>query len=312
MIAKQQYIYSRDQLEIIRAVLYFDIFDYPLTAAELYENSAVFIAEPKFTVELETLLSLGVLFKAQEFILSIKNNRECVTKRINGNNGAHEIMPAAYRYSKKIASFPFVEGVCLSGGLSKKYYDENGDIDFFIITNPGRLWICRTLLIIKFKLLPKHKKKYWCTNYFISSDNLDIPDNNIFTGTELAYLIPTVNYPLYNTILQKNKWYRNRFPNKPILPNENCIDTPSTAMKAITEFILSGILGKMLDDFLLRITLQHWRKKYPEMSNENFELQFRSRKNVCKRHTKGFQNMVLHKWDLKQKEYESLLNIKFN
>ncbi len=311
MIAEQQHIYTKNQLEIIKAVLYFDIFEYPLTVAELYENSAISISEPAFHTELETLLSLGVLFKVQEFILSIKNNRESITKRINGNKGAHEIMPTAYHYSKKIASFPFVEGICLSGGLSKKYYDENGDIDFFIITKPGRLWICRTLLILKFKLLPKHKKKYWCVNYFISSDNLAIPDNNVFTGTELAYLIPTVNYPVYKTILQKNNWYRNRFPNKVVLPDENCVGTPSTAMKACTEFMLSGILGKLLDDFLLSLTLRHWRKKYPEMNNEDFELQFRSRKNVCKRHTKGFQNMVLHKWELKQKEYESQLNIKF-
>ncbi|MES2133977.1 MAG: nucleotidyltransferase domain-containing protein [Bacteroidota bacterium] len=311
MVDTQTHSYTKHQVEIIKAVLYFEIFEYPLTADELYENSTVDMSKAEFNTELEKLLALGTLIKSDKFILSVNGNDQFVAKRIKGNKGADGIMATAYKYSKKIASFPFVEGICLSGGLSKNYYDENGDIDFFIITKPGRLWICRTLLIVKFKLLPKHKKKYWCVNYFISSDNLAIPENNVFTGTELAYLIPTVNYNVYRNILQKNSWYKNRFPNKQELPDNNCISTPSTLTKKVIEKSLSGALGKWADDFLLRITLRHWRKKYPELNNEDFELQFRSRKDVCKRHTKGFQNIVLNKWEQKQHEYKKHLNITF-
>jgi hypothetical protein len=32
------------------------------------------------------------------------------------------------------------------------------------------------------------------------------------------------------------------------------------------------------------------------MEQEDFELQIRSRKHVCKHHTKGYQNKVLEKW----------------
>jgi hypothetical protein len=305
------HFYTTQQVEIIKAVLYFEIFDYPLRADELYENSAVTMSKKDFDAELKTLTKLKILNSSGDFILSRNGNEASIAKRLKGNKGAEEIMPTAYQYSKKIASFPFVEAICLSGGLSKNYYDEKGDIDFFIITKPGRLWICRTLLIIRFKLLPKHKKKYWCVNYFIASDNLVIPENNVFTGTELAYLVPTVNYPVYRRILEKNPWYKKRFPNKEVLPDTNCIATPETFTKRMMEKVLSGNLGKWTDDFLLKITLKHWRKKYPEMNNEDFELQFRSRKDVCKRHTNGFQNMVLNKWEEKQQEYNKLLNTRF-
>jgi len=311
MVQAQEHTYTKSQIEIIRAVLYFEIFDYPLRKRELYENSAITMTEKEFDVELAILLSMGTLNSSEDFILSKTACEASINKRLKGNAAAGEIMPLAYAYSKKIASFPFVEGICLSGGLSKNYYDEKGDIDFFIITKPGRLWICRTLLILKYKLLPQHKKKYWCVNYFIASDNLMIPDKNVFTGTELAYLIPTVNYPVYQDILQKNAWYKKGFPNKDSLSNTNCIEVPQPWLKRMLEIFLGGRVGMWLDDFLLKITLKHWRKKYPDMSSGNFELQFRSRKDVCKRHTTGFQEIVLNKWQQKQHEYQKLINITF-
>jgi hypothetical protein len=299
--------YTGDQLEIIKAVLYFEIFDYPLTVTELYENSAISMSREAFDVELQRLVEDTILSRNGDFVLSRNGTESIINRRKKGNEAAGIVMPTAYRYSKKIASFPFVEGICLSGGLSKQYYDEHGDIDFFIITKPGRLWLCRTFLIVRYKLLPKHLKKYWCVNYFIASSNLSIPENNVFTGTEMAYLIPTVNYDVYENLLQQNAWYKKRFPNKAVHPGANCIATPEPLMKRLVERFLGGRFGNFVDDLLLRTTLKHWRKKYPEMKEEDFELQFRSRKDVCKRHTKGFQNIVLTKWEQKQQEYEKIL-----
>lgn len=302
-------ILSPQQIEIVKAVLYFDVFSYPLTCDELFENSAVTISRAAFDQELESLLRSAIFKKEGDFILPITGSEQSVEKRLKGNKEAANIMPTAYKYSRIIGSYPFVEGVFLSGALSKNYYDEHGDIDFFIVTKPNRLWICRTLLILRYKLLSAKKKKFWCTNYFISSDDLIIPDVNTFTGTELAYLIPTVNYTAYKKILQENSWYKHRFPNKAIAPDLNCIAPPTPLLKSIIETVLGGRLGKWLDDKLLFITLKHWQKKYPDLAAEDFELQFRSRKNVCKRHTKGFQNKILKIWDERQSAFEASFNV---
>jgi hypothetical protein len=298
-----------DQAEILRAALYFDVFSYPLTSDELFQNSALLADRKSFNSELESLLRMGLLVAEQGFILCPDADKSHITKRLNGNRGAEQIMPTAYRYSSLIARFPFVEGVYLSGALSKKYYDEKGDIDFFIVTSPRRLWICRTLLILRYKLLPASKKKFWCVNYFVSSDNLAIEDQNAFTGTELAYLIPAVNYEVYSRLLQQNKWYRERLPNKMSALGDMCVETPRPAVKRVLELAFSGRFGSWVDDFLLRITLRHWLKKYPEMNREDFELQFRSRKNVCKRHTTGYQNKVLGLWQQKQDKFEKQFNV---
>jgi hypothetical protein len=301
--------FTKDKSEIVKTVLYFDVFKYPLTSDELFENSAIGISKESFMAELGDLLDNKVLRREGDFILSAEGTKSDIQKRLNGNAGARKIMPIAYKYSRKIASFPFVEGVCLSGGLSKNYFDEDGDIDFFIITKPNRLWICRSLLILKYKTLSKQAKKYWCTNYFISSGNLSIPDINVFAGTELAFLIPSVNYSIYIKLLEQNNWYKNRFPNKQELSKENCLDIPDAFFKNVIENSLKGKFGQWLDEKLLNITLKRWRKKYPDMDDKDFDLQFRSRKDVCKRHTHGFQNKVLVLWRNKKEEFEKKFNV---
>ena len=65
---------------------------------------------------------------------------------------AKNIYQKALTVSRLISKFPYVEGVGISGSLSKGYYDDDGDIDFFIITSPKRLWIARTFLILYKKL----------------------------------------------------------------------------------------------------------------------------------------------------------------
>jgi len=300
---------TSQQVQVLKTLLYFDVFRYPLTAEELFENSSISISKPEFMTELEMLFSAGVLKKEKQFILLAENSGADIIKRTLGNGGARKMMPHAYRYGRILSHIPFIEGVCISGGLSKNYYDRHSDVDFFVITSPGRVWIARTLFIIAFKCLPGRYKKFWCANYFISRDNLQIPDVNPFTGTELAFLLPVVNYKLYRQLLDENSWYRRQFPNKHEHKNLNCSPPSRALIKRIAESILSGRVGNAFDSYLLRITLNRWRKKYELMSDEDFNLQFRSRKDVCKRHTKGFQNKVLALWSEKLSQFEARYNV---
>jgi hypothetical protein len=292
----------------MKTILYFDIFKYPLTRTEVYENSAVHINREEFEPLLDQLIDAGYAKETGSYILSKTATEEDIIKREKGNAGARQIMPLAYKYARKIASYPFVAGVYFSGSISKNYFDEKSDIDFFIITKPGRLWICRTFIILKYKLLPQAKRRYWCPNYFITADNLCIPDQNSFTGTELAFLIPAVNYGLYKQLLDKNSWYKLRYPNKKIAA-DNSVPPPLFGLK-LFEFLFAGRFGNLIDNLLLRFTLKRWRKKYPSLSEVNFELQFRTRKNVCKRHSLGFQNKVLLKWSEKTELFEKMNKVR--
>jgi hypothetical protein len=309
-VERSIYLTTATQKEIVKTVLYFEVFSYPLTRNELFENSPVNDSRENFHHSLDLLISNGMLSEQQGYILTPWSEPSSIMRREVGNTGANKMMPVAYRYSRKISGYPFVEGVFLSGGLSKNYFGEGSDIDFFIVTRPGRLWIARTLLILKYKTLSSQKKKFWCVNYFVSSSNLQIPDVNRFTATELAFLIPAVNYPLYKQLLDNNRWHKGTFPNKAYYDAASCQQNRSGFIKRTIESMLGGPFGDWLDARIMNVTRQRWKRKYPEMNEADFELQFRSQRDVCKRHTTGFQNVVLKNWQLKQRDFENRFGVK--
>lgn len=305
----QTFTISLNQKHVLKTLLYFDVFNYPLKFDEVFENMPVTISKEDLMGDLQSLIEEGFIKEEQGFYLLSSSLGNSISRRLKGNAEALETMHKAYHYSKKIASFPFISGVCISGGLSKNYYDEYSDIDYFIITKANRLWLCRTFFVLYYKTLSKKEKNNYCLNYYISEADLLIPDKNDFVATELAYLLPTVNYPLYKRILKENNWYKNKFLNKEELPNLNCIETPEPWYKKTLEFVFAGKFGNWVDNQLLFVTLKHWQKKYPELSQEDFELQFRSRKNVCKYHAKGHQNKVLTLWNEKIKNFANQFQI---
>jgi len=74
------------------------------------------------------------------------NNYALAERRKKGNDAAAKLLKKADKAANFIAAFPFVKGVAISGSLSKKFADEDADIDFFIITAANRLWLARTFL----------------------------------------------------------------------------------------------------------------------------------------------------------------------
>lgn len=308
----QTFTISLNQKNVLKTLLYFDVFNYPLKFDEVFENMPVPISKEDLRDDLQCLIEEDFIKEEKGFYLLSSASGNSIARRLKGNAEALETMHKAYHYSKKIASFPFISGVCISGGLSKNYYDEHSDIDYFVITKANRLWICRTIFILYYKTLSKKEKNNYCLNYFISEADLLIPDKNDFVATELAYLLPTVNYSLYKRVLKENSWYKNKFLNKGELPDLNCIEPPRPWYKKAMESMFFGKFGDRVDDQLLYITLKHWQKKYPELSREDFDLQFRSRKHVCKYHSKGHQNKVLTLWDEKIRMFEQQFDLKLN
>ncbi len=294
--------------EIIKTLLYFDIFNYPLKENEIYENLSINYDYQDFKAYLNLLIEEEVLICKDGFFLVPTSEFSNIERRVKGNKGAAIMLPEAYKYSKKIAALPFIEGVCLSGGISKNYYDKESDIDFFIITSKNRLWVSKVLTKIFYNLQPVKRRKQYCMNYFVSENNLEIPDHNHFVATELAHLIPTVNYDIYNNILKKNIWYKTFLPNKKEFDLENCQKKQSGILKKFIESVLAGKLGDIIDNYLFNWGLKRIKMRFPKPTEEDFELKFRTKKDVCKRHEKGHQNKILDLWDKKLQEFEKNYN----
>jgi hypothetical protein len=191
------------QKAILRTLLYFDLFSHPLNKQELFRMISVKTDWDEFEQSLSGLLELNLAgTEAGYFFI------------INGGSSIHERIKKLIRANRyhRISRFisgliwlhPFVKAVLVSGSLSKSAFSKKDDIDFFVITEPGRLWLSRTALMLFKKIFLLNSKKYFCLNYFIDAESLEIPDKNIFTATEIAFLIPLRNAELCGKFLSAN------------------------------------------------------------------------------------------------------------
>lgn len=290
----------------LKTLLYFSIFNHPLKKDEIYTFSSV---EDKVILETELshLIKNKVIFKIDDFYLCSEKD-SFVRKRVHGNKMANDIFPKAKRISKFIAKFPFVKGVGISGSLSKGYHDENSDIDFFIITAPERLWVARTLLVLYKKVFLLNSRKYFCVNYFIASDSLEISEKNKFTATELITLIPMFGKETFNSFYSKNLWVEEYFPN--YNKNGHEIDaTKKPLLSRLLETILKTTFGAFVDQFLMKLTYGKWKQKFKSIDKKDFDIAMKSTKGVSKHHPNNFQRKVIDTLNEKYAKIEANHNI---
>jgi hypothetical protein len=302
-----------DKSSIIRTLLYYDIFNYPLKRDEIASFFQVRDApENSVTLLLDELVAEGLLVYDNGYYSVYKASEDVIGKRESGNRNAQFIMHKAYRYARLISWFPYVRCVCLSGSLSKGYMDESGDIDYFILTTPGRLWIARTLLIAYKKLFLLNSRKYFCVNYFIDTNNLEIPDKNVYTATELLTLVPVYNGALYSELVKHNTWASEYFPNHSPVEAGFGFRKRKFIVKGLIEGLLNNPVGSLIDSLFMKLTLKRWRAKFGYFPPDVFEQAMRTRKYVSKHHPQNFQQRVLQALDKRIQDFEAIHQVELN
>ncbi|HET8964131.1 MAG TPA: hypothetical protein VFM99_09550, partial [Chitinophagales bacterium] len=278
---------------ILKSLLYFDLFRYPLTLPEIIRFASIQIHHLHIAEEaLQQLEDNLMVYRFGEF-WSLNSDYANIERRQKGNRSAIKIWDKAIKRSKFIQRFPFVRSVNISGSLSKNYFDADADFDFFIITSPNRLWLCRMLLTLYKKFFLFNSRKYFCINYFIDTESLEIPDKNIFTAIEIATLKNMTGENFYNNFMEHNNWVYKYFPNCSL---ENSILSRSekhTMAMRISEKLLDNKMGDLLDTICFKLILRFWKRKFKHLSRIEFENNLRSRKHVSKHHPQGFQFKVL-------------------
>jgi predicted nucleotidyltransferase len=245
---------------ILKTLGYFDLFQYPLTGEEIYFFNSAEVTLTAVNNTLEELLNDNSVFKIGEFY-SIHNNSSLAERRRNGNLLATEHLIIARRVAKFLYRFPYVKAIAVSGSLSKNFATDKTDIDFFIITKTNRLWIARTCMHLYKKLTFLRGRQNWfCMNYYVDEDALEIKEKNIFTAIEIITLLPMYGNDCLCRFFEKNSWTDSFFPLKQV---GNCasIDFKKGFFCELIEKIFPGLLGDYIDTKLMGVTDKRWRKK---------------------------------------------------
>lgn len=290
---------------IVQVLLYFEIFSYPLTAGEVYQ----FLNVPETSAaetknRLRQMADRGQIFQFGSFFQSL-NEPSWVSTRLQSNQRADKMLPVARRMAAFIGGFPFVCGVFVSGSLSKHCMQPDSDIDFFIITEPGRLWLARTLLVCFKKIFLFNSHKYFCINYFVDTEHLAIEEKNLFTATETATLLPMYGQDWYKSFSKANGWVRHFLPHFP--PRETHATPPHRRgfFKRTLETLFSGRLSDWLDEQVMRLTVAYWKRKFRHLDDRAFEGALKSRRYLSKHHPLHFQQRVLRQYAERVAEVEN-------
>lgn len=208
---------------ISRTLAYFDVFGYPLTKEELWryllrmtDNTDLRITYADFVLQLD-----GVLNKDGFYFLP--GREENVETRQRAVKWFEEKMKIAKRAVKKIRWVPFLRAVFICNTMAGPGLKEESDIDIFIITRRGRIWLVRFLatFVLKFFRLRTFKNKTKdrvCLSFFVTDDNLNLSkialDEDVYLMYWLAQLIPVYDPDnLHVSVQRANQWVEKYLPN---------------------------------------------------------------------------------------------------
>ena len=288
------------QSDILKTLAYFDIFHYPLTNEEIRNFLGIKATQQQVDEQLIQMEVKDIIYKIDDFY-SLHNDLFLVVRRKNGNQKAVTEIHNAVKAAKILYRFPFVEGLALSGSLSKNYADENTDIDFFIITKANRLWIARTLMHIFYRFASLAGRQDWfCMNYYIDENGMEIEEKNIFTAIEIVTLIPMQGIEKITAFINKNKWTTSFLP---AYTTESSSSTKNKKgfVRIVLEKLLSGSIGNAIDNWLLKTTANRWAKK-EQQKNLNAKgvcMGMLAGKHFAKPDPKHFQQKILSQYYIK-------------
>jgi predicted nucleotidyltransferase len=301
--------FSEIKENVLATLAYFDMFNYPLTQAEVYLFLGNKVDYELFNNALICLFNDGIIHRFGKFY-ALSADDHIAVRRLEGNKRASGLIKIAEKVGKLLIKFPYVRGIAISGSLSKNFADADSDIDLFIITEKNKLWIARTIMFCFRRLtLLFNKQHFFCMNYYIDMQKLEIPEKNIYTAIEVGTLIPLQGDIVFEKFFAANTWTREYLPNKNVRIS-SAMPVKQTFFKMLFEGLLNFLPINFLDDMLMNITKKRWLKKtmLKELNSHGIVLSMLTDKHFARSDPRDFQVKFLanyeHKVSVLLRKYE--------
>jgi len=234
------------------AVCYHDLFDYPLTLAELIKW------QPSQKIPFEK--EINVSTKGGYY--HVDSREGLIYKRILRKRISAKKMLIAKKAAKVLSYVLTIKLIALTGSLAMQNSSEDGDIDLMIVTKSNSLWTTRIFayLVLSICHLPfrrpfdKKQKDRLCLNMWLDENDLawKKSDRNLYTAHEIAQIVPLVNKnKTYEKFLQINKWILDFWPNSVKIGK----------WKINGKWKLGNGKSSLLEKFCYRIQYNHMKSK---------------------------------------------------
>lgn len=287
---------------IQHTVAYADIFNYPLKTTEIQRY---LIGVPASLDEVQQALGRSTRRAAlshTDGFVSLPNRKSIIELRHCRAQAAEQLWHHARYYGRLIGSLPFVRMVAVTGSLAVDNADANADIDYMIVTEPGRLWLCRLFVVAMVKWAQTQGVTL-CPNYFVSEHRLVIEQRNLFTAREIVQMVPITGFFVYSKFRVLNAWTSDYVPNAASFPPDRTVEhEPSQhIVQKAAEVVLNTPIGDWLDRWEMRRKI----RKLTEQGRSLEEVDFSP--DTCKGHFDEHQKRILDAFDERIRRLEPVL-----
>jgi len=241
---------SRGALEraIMCTVSYSDVFDYPLTEGEVHRYLDGVAATPAEVSRALDGLS-GPRLCSDGDMVALAGRDEVFAVRRRRQREAERLWPAARRWGRLVGRLPLVRMVAVTGALAVDNVKTGADIDYLIVTVPGRVWLCRSM-IIQMVRLARLRGVVLCPNWVLAADALSLENHTLFAAREMTQMVPIVGLELYRRTRELNPWVDELLPNAAGPPR--AIDDGEhrrSRLTALGERVLQSRAGSAVEDW---------------------------------------------------------------
>jgi len=300
---------------ILKTIIYFDLFIFPLTKIELYKN--LYSLENKISFQdflniLENSNQLKNIISEKEGFYFLKNKENIVRERKEKYIISYKKYILAKRFIKILSlfkSFKFI-GVC-SNSLVLDNAKDDSDIDLFIITKENRVWTARLISVLIAKILnlrPKenNKKNKMCLSFYVDEKKMNMErfsDNNIYFIYWVSQIIPIYDEGDYSIrFFKENIWIKETLKN--IFEFNTGYKRKINNTKKIINIrnILNYFSSDFLENIFKKIQLKTFNKEIKNKLNINDDVFCDDY--IIKLHTKDRREEYKNKFEIELKKYE--------
>lgn len=254
---------KRIEAAILRTLLYGDVFQFPMTPAEIhrYLIASTPVSLPEIKQTLATSAALRPLLTCADDYIALSEHAHYIDLRRERDTHSKALWVEARRYGQWLAWLPFVEMVALTGALCMRNpASENDDLDYLLVTRPGRVWLARLLAVVIVRLV-RLRGRELCPNYVLASDQLEQSRRDLYIAHEVTQMQPLYGQRLYLQMLEHNGWTRRFLPNACPLPAS---DTAPGRLKRLAEWLLGGAPGDWLEAWEFRRKQRKFATRTPQ------------------------------------------------
>jgi len=208
---------------IAATLVYFDIFDYPLTIDEIarWLPLSISFTRSRLLRLTKELAKKGFLAQKEGFYF-LSGRGKIVLKRKENKEASGLKLKIAQKIARILIKVPGVLLVGLTGNLAMMDAQESDDIDLLIITRRDKIWTARFLTVLLLEILgqrrrPKSKriKDKICLNLFLDEAHLRFKKNrqDLYTAHEILQMKPLAEKEnIYQRFLKANAWTKDFLP----------------------------------------------------------------------------------------------------